>query len=60
MDILGLTFAEVRSALAPRVHEVKKLREEYRLADRATVEVAGIHAAVGSGAMDHRLLQQRR
>ena len=30
MDILGLTFAEVRSALAPRVHEVKKLREEYR------------------------------
>lgn len=30
MNVLGLTFSEVRSAFQPREHEVKKLREEYR------------------------------
>ncbi|HSW45620.1 MAG TPA: 23S rRNA (adenine(2503)-C(2))-methyltransferase RlmN [Phycisphaerae bacterium] len=30
MDVLGLTFAEVRSAIRPRDHQVKRLREEYR------------------------------
>lgn len=32
MDVLGMTFDEVRSAVGARVHEIKALRAEYRAA----------------------------
>ncbi len=30
MDVLGLTFEQVTSAVQPRAHEIKPLRAEYR------------------------------
>ena len=48
MDVVGLTFAEVRSAVGPRVHEVKRLRAAYRevLAGGGVTNGYGLRAEV--------------